>query len=195
MSRIGKLPISIPAGVTVTLNNNVVNVKGPKGELSQKVDSSIIVKIEDNHILFEIDENSPVNYKQKQAFHGLYRALVNNMVVGVSEGYKKVLELVGVGYRVSNQGNIIEFALGYTHPIFIQLPSEVKVETKSERNQNPVIILESCDKALLGLICAKSVLSVCLNLIKAKVYCSKAKSSAESLVRLPLLSNFNILRL
>lgn len=155
MSRIGKLPISIPAGVTVTLNNNVVNVKGPKGELSQKVDSSIIVKIEDNHILFEIDENSPVNYKQKQAFHGLYRALVNNMVVGVSEGYKKVLELVGVGYRVSNQGNIIEFALGYTHPIFIQLSSEVKVETKSERNQNPVIILESCDKALLGLICAK----------------------------------------
>ena len=155
MSRVGKLPISIPAGVTVTLNNNVVNVKGPKGELSQKVDSSIIVKIEDNHILFEIDENSPVNYKQKQAFHGLYRALVNNMIVGVSEGYKKVLELVGVGYRVSNQGNIIEFALGYTHPIFIQLPSEVKVETKSERNQNPVIILESCDKALLGLICAK----------------------------------------
>ena len=122
MSRIGKLPISIPSGVTVTLNNGVVNVKGPKGELSQKVDSSIIVKIEDNHILFEIDENSPVNSKQKQAFHGLYRALVNNMVVGVSEGYKKVLELVGVGYRVSNQGNIIEFALGYTHPIFIQLP-------------------------------------------------------------------------
>ena len=176
MSRIGKLPISIPAGVTVTLNNGVVNVKGPKGELSQKVDSSIIVKIEDNHILFEIDENSPVNYKQKQAFHGLYRALVNNMVVGVSEGYKKVLELVGVGYRVSNQGNIIEFALGYTHPIFIQLPSEVKVETKSERNQNPLIILESCDKALLGLICAKI-------------------RSSESLVRLPLLSNFNILRL
>ena len=155
MSRIGKLPVSIPSGVTVTLNNGVVNVKGPKGELSQKVDLSIIVKVEDNHILFEVDENSPVNYKQKQAFHGLYRALVNNMVVGVSEGYKKVLELVGVGYRVSNQGNIIEFALGYTHPIFIQLPSEVKVETKSERNQNPIIILESCDKALLGLICAK----------------------------------------
>lgn len=155
MSRIGKLPISIPAGVTVTLNNGVVNVKGPKGELSQKVDSSIVVKMEDNHIIFEIDENSPVNYKQKQAFHGLYRALVNNMVVGVSEGYKKVLELVGVGYRVSNQGNLIEFALGYTHPIFIQLPKEVKVETKSERNQNPIIILESCDKELLGLICAK----------------------------------------
>lgn len=155
MSRIGKLPISIPSGVTVSLNNGVVSVKGPKGELSQKVDSSIIVKIEENHIIFEVDENNPVNYKQKQAFHGLYRALVNNMVVGVSEGYKKVLELVGVGYRVSNQGNIIEFALGYTHPIFIQLPQEVKVETKSERNQNPIIILESCNKELLGLICAK----------------------------------------
>ena len=155
MSRIGKLPISIPAGVTVTLNNGVVNVKGPKGELSQKVDPSIIVKVEDGHVTFEVDENSPVNYKQKSAFHGLYRSLVNNMVVGVSEGYKKVLELVGVGYRVSNQGNLIEFSLGYTHPIFIELPAEVKVESKSERNQNPILTLESCDKQLLGLICAK----------------------------------------
>ena len=155
MSRIGKLPISIPAGVTVTLNNGVVNVKGHKGELSQKVDPSIIVKVEDGHVTFEVDENSPVNYKQKSAFHGLYRSLVNNMVVGVSEGYKKVLELVGVGYRVSNQGNLIEFSLGYTHPIFIELPAEVKVESKSERNQNPILTLESCDKQLLGLICAK----------------------------------------
>ena len=157
MSRIGKLPISIPAGVTVNYDNDshVCTVKGPKGELSQKVDSSIIVKVEDNHIVFEVDENSPVNYKQKQAFHGLYRSLVHNMVVGVSEGYKKVLELVGVGYRVSNQGNIIEFSLGFTHPIFMQLPKEVKVETKSERNQNPLIILECADKQLLGLICAK----------------------------------------
>ena len=155
MSRIGKLPISIPAGVTVANNGGVITVKGPKGELTQKVDSSIIVKIEDNQIVFEIDENSPVNTKQKQAFHGLYRALVNNMVVGVSEGYKKVLELVGVGYRVSNKGNLIEFSLGYTHPIFIELPKEVKVETKSERNQNPLLILESADKQLIGLICAK----------------------------------------
>ena len=155
MSRIGKLPISIPAGVTVTLNNGVVNVKGPKGELSQKVDPSIIVKVEDGHVTFEVDENSPVNYKQKSAFHGLYLSLVNTMVVGVSEGYKKVLELVGVGYRVSNQGNLIEFSLGYTHPIFIELPAEVKVESKSERNQNPILTLESCDKQLLGLICAK----------------------------------------
>lgn len=155
MSRIGKLPIVIPSGVTVSQDNGLITVKGPKGEMSQKVDSSIKVSIENGHIFFEVDEKSPVNIKQKQAFHGLYRSLVNNMVVGVSEGYKKVLELVGVGYRVSNQGNLIEFSLGYTHPIFIQLPSEVKVETKSERNQNPLLILESCDKQLLGLICAK----------------------------------------
>ena len=154
MSRIGKLPISIPAGVTIAQGNDgVITVKGPKGELSQKVDSSIIVKIEDGQVMFEVDEKSPVNIKQKQAFHGLYRALVHNMVVGVSEGYKKELELVGVGYRVSNQGNLIEFSLGYTHPIFLQLPKEVKVETKMERNQNPQIVLESCDKQLLGLIC------------------------------------------
>jgi large subunit ribosomal protein L6 len=155
MSRIGKLPISIPAGVTISQKDNVVTVKGPKGELSQYIDPSIKMNVDDAHITFEIDENSPVNYKQKQAFHGLYRSLVNNMVVGVSQGYKKTLELVGVGYRVSNQGNLVEFSLGYTHPIFIQLPAEVKVETKSERNQNPIITLESADKQLLGLICAK----------------------------------------
>jgi len=155
MSRIGKLPISIPAGVIVEHKNSIVFVKGPKGELSQKIDPSIKINISDSQITFEVDENSPVNYKQKQAFHGLYRSLVNNMVVGVSEGYTKTMELIGVGYRVSNQGNLIEFSLGYTHPIFIQLPKEIKVETKSERNQNPIITLESCDKQLLGLICAK----------------------------------------
>ena len=155
MSRIGKLPISIPAGVTVSMKDGIVTVKGPKGELSQKVDSSIKTIIEDGQITFEVDENNPVNYKQKQAFHGLYRSLVNNMVVGVSEGYKKTMELVGVGYRVSNQGNLMEFSLGYTHNIFLQLPSEVKVETKTERNKNPYICLESCDKQLLGQVCAK----------------------------------------
>ena len=156
MSRIGQLPINIPAGVTVTLKDNVVSVKGPKGELSQAVDPSIIVTIEDNVITFTIDEaNDTVEQKQKQAFHGLYRSLVNNMVVGVSEGYKKEMELVGVGYRVSNQGNIVEFSLGYTHSIFLQLPAEIKVETKSERNKNPYICLESADKQLLGLVCAK----------------------------------------
>src|SRR5574344_1056631 len=157
MSRIGKLPISIPSGVTVNFDvkANVVSVKGPKGELSQKIDSSIEFENKDNQITLSVDENSPVDSKQKHAFHGLYRSLINNMIVGVSEGYKKEMELVGVGYRVSNQGNVVEFSLGYTHPIFIQLPQEVKVETKSERNQNPVITLESCDKALLGLVCAK----------------------------------------
>ena len=155
MSRIGNLPINIPAGVTIDHKDGIVVVKGPKGELCQKMDASIKMKVEDGQVVFEVDENSPVNYKQKRAFHGLYRSLINNMVIGVSEGFKKTLELVGVGYRVSNQGNLIEFSLGYTHPIFIQLPQEVKVETKSERNQNPLIILESCDKQLLGLICAK----------------------------------------
>ena len=154
MSRIGKLPINIPAGVTVSLKDNVVSVKGPKGELSQAVDPSIIVTIENNEITFAIDEANDT-VEQKQAFHGLYRSLVNNMVVGVSQGYKKEMELVGVGYRVSNQGNLVEFSLGYTHSIFLQLPPEVKVETKSERNKNPYIAIESADKQLLGLICAK----------------------------------------
>ena len=155
MSRIGKLPITIPAGVTVTYSDNKVTVKGKKGELTQAIDPSIQVKISDNEIVFEIDEKADVDTKQKQAFHGLYRALVNNMVVGVSEGYKKSMELVGVGYRVSNQGNLVEFSLGYTHSIFFQLPKEITVETKSERNQNPLITLESCDKQLLGQVCAK----------------------------------------
>jgi large subunit ribosomal protein L6 len=132
-----------------------VSVKGPKGELSQAIDPSINVSIVDNVISFSINEESDVEQKQKQAFYGLYRALVNNMVIGVSEGYKKEMELVGVGYRVQNTGNLIEFNLGYTHAIFIQLPKEIKVETKSERNKNPYICLESCDKQLLGLVCAK----------------------------------------
>ena len=157
MSRIGKLPISIPSGVTVNFDEKtcVISTKGPKGELFQKIDPSIKCNIQDGQITFEVDENSPVDYKQKQSFHGLYRSLVNNMVIGVHEGFKKTMEFVGVGYRVSNQGSIIELSLGYTHPIFIQVPSEVKVETKSERNQNPILTIESCDKQLLGLICAK----------------------------------------
>ena len=151
MSRIGKLPIVIPSGVTVTLNDNVVTVKGPKGELSQAVKSEISVEVKDNEIILTRSNEE----KQVKAYHGLYRALIHNMVVGVSEGYKKELELVGVGYRASNQGNIIELSLGYSHNIFIQLPPIVKVETKSERNKNPLILLESCDKQLLGEICSK----------------------------------------
>ena len=151
MSRIGKLPIAIPAGVTVTQKDNVVTVKGPKGELSQYVNPLITVTVEDNEIVVSRGSDE----KQERAFHGLYRALINNMVVGVSEGYKAELELVGVGYRVSNTGNVMELALGFTHPIFMVLPAEIKVETKTERNKNPLITLESCDKQLLGAVCAK----------------------------------------
>ena len=157
MSRIGKMPITIPAGVTLTISDgNVVTVKGKEGELTQTVHPSIKLNLTDGVLNLEIDEtNDTVEKKQKQAFHGLYRALINNMVVGVSQGYQKQMELVGVGYRVSNQGNLVEFSLGYTHSIFFQLPAEIKVETKSERNQNPQIILKSCDKQLLGQVCAK----------------------------------------
>lgn len=151
MSRIGKLPISVPSGVTVSCKDNVVTVKGPKGELSQAITPSISVEVKDGKVSFSRPSDEP----SVRALHGLYRALVNNMVIGVSEGYKKELELVGVGYRVSNQGQVIEFALGYTHNIFLQLPKEIKIETKSERNQNPLVILESCDKQLLGQVCAK----------------------------------------
>ena len=156
MSRIGKLPISIPAGVTVTLKDNVVTVMGPKGELTQFDNPAINVEIENGQVVLKENEKEMLdNQKQRHAFHGLYRALINNMVVGVSQGYKKELELVGVGYRASNNGNIIDFSLCYTHSIIMQLPAEIKVETKSERNKNPLIILESCDKQLLGLVCAK----------------------------------------
>ena len=151
MSRIGKLPIAIPAGVTVTLKDDVVTVKGPKGELSQYVNPLITVTINENEVLVSRSSDE----KQERSMHGLYRALINNMVVGVSEGYKKELELVGVGYRVSNTGNVMELALGFTHPIFMVLPAEIKVETKTERNKNPLITLESCDKQLLGAVCAK----------------------------------------
>jgi ribosomal protein L6, bacterial type len=151
MSRIGKLPISLPKGVSITVKDNVVTVKGAKGELSQEIDPNISVSVEGA----ECTITRPNDEKQNRAFHGLYRSLINNMVVGVSEGYSKTLELVGVGYRVSNQGQVLEFALGYTHNIFLKLPNEVKIETKSERNQNPIVILESCDKQLLGQVCAK----------------------------------------
>ena len=160
MSRIGKLPINIPAGVEISIDVNKVTVKGKEGVLTQEVNPSIKVNYdkEKAEVTFTIDEEyDPINIslKQKQAYHGLYRALIHNMVVGVSEGYTKQMELVGVGYRVSNKGNLVEFSLGYTHSIFIQLPAEIKVETKSERNQNPQIILKSCDKQLLGQVCAK----------------------------------------
>ncbi len=151
MSRIGKLPIYIPAGVTVTMVGHNVSVKGPKGELTQTIDPKIGVNVEGNicHV------TRPNDDKEMRSKHGLYRALIHNMVIGVSNGYKKTLELVGVGYRVESQGQILQFALGYTHPIYLSLPKEIKIETKSERNQNPLVILESADKQLLGQVCAK----------------------------------------
>ncbi|KGN69554.1 MULTISPECIES: 50S ribosomal protein L6 [Porphyromonas] len=151
MSRIGKLPISIPAGVTVNVNDDQIVVKGPKGELSQKMDSRVAVEINDG----QLTVNKTGETKEHNAFHGLYRSLINNMVVGVSQGYTKTLELVGVGYRAANTGQVLELSLGFTHMIYLQLPSEVKVETKMERNKNPLIILESADKQLLGQVCAK----------------------------------------
>ena len=151
MSRIGNKVITLPAGVEVTNNDNVVTVKGPKGELTREFNKNIEIKVEGN----EVTLHRPNDSKENKTIHGTSRANLNNMVVGVSEGYKKEMELVGVGYRVSNQGNLVEFALGYTHSIFLQLPPEIKVETKSERNKNPYISLESCDKQLLGLVCAK----------------------------------------
>ncbi len=151
MSRIGKLPIHIPAGVTLSVNNNLVTVKGPKGELKQEINPIIKVEVEGDvcHVTRPDDE------KESRAMHGLYRALIHNMVVGVSEGYKKTLELVGVGYRASNNGQVLELALGYTHIIYLGLAPEIKVQTISERNQNPLIVLESCNKQLLGQVCAK----------------------------------------
>lgn len=151
MSRIGKLPIRIPAGVTVTIDKGVVSVKGPKGELSQAIDPSVEVKVEDGSIVFKRESDAP----QIRSNHGLYRSLVQNMVTGVSEGYSKTLELVGVGFRASNQGQILELSLGFSHNIFLQLPNEIKVTTVTERNQNPLITLECADKQLLGQVCAK----------------------------------------
>jgi len=151
MSRIGKLPIQVPAGVTVTIKDNVVTVKGPKGELSQSVNPDIKVSLENGALQL----TRPTDERTHRAMHGLYRALINNMVVGVSEGYKKALELVGVGYRVNNTDGLLNLSLGYTHNIYLQLPKEVKVETQTERNKNPLILLESADKQLIGQICAK----------------------------------------
>jgi large subunit ribosomal protein L6 len=151
MSRIGKAPIEIPAGVTVKIDNNVVTVKGPKGELKQAVNPELEVKVDNNHIVV----TRPSDDREHRAQHGLYRALLHNMVVGVSTGYRKEMELVGVGYRAAATGQVLELSLGFSHAIYIKLPAEVKVEAKTERNKNPLIILESDDKQLLGQVCAK----------------------------------------
>ena len=151
MSRIGKAIIEIPANVTVTEKDGLVTVKGPKGELSQKLEEGITLKQEDGILTLD----RPSESKQHKALHGLYRALINNMVLGTAEGWTKKLELVGVGYRASNQGNKLELALGFSHGIVMDLPKEIVVETLSEKGKNPIISLSSYDKQLLGMVAAK----------------------------------------
>jgi len=152
MSRIGNAPIEIPSGVEIKINDqNNVKVKGPKGELMQDVDPDLKLKVEDGTLFVE----RPTDQKRHKSMHGLYRALLANMVQGVSVGFVKELELVGVGYRVSNMGNLIELTIGYSHPVMFYIPDEIKVETKMEKGQNPMIRLESHDKQLLGHVAAK----------------------------------------
>lgn len=151
MSRIGKAPVTIPQGVEVNVANGLITVKGKKGTLTQKVDADIKVSV-DNGI---VNVNRPTDHKRHRSLHGLYRALIANMVKGVSEGYKTEQELVGVGYRASNKGQLLELSLGYSHNITFELPSEIKVTTTAEKGANPKIILESVDKQLLGLVAAK----------------------------------------
>ncbi len=152
MSRIGKAPINIPQGVEISISKgNLVKVKGPKGELSQQVDPDLILKIEDGVLTVE----RPTEQKRHKAMHGLYRSLIANMVEGVTNGFKKELELVGVGYRASNTGQLLELQLGYSHPIMFYIPDEVKVEAIMEKGKPPRVILESIDKQLIGQIAAK----------------------------------------
>lgn len=152
MSRIGNKPIEIPEDVTVDISsNNLVTVKGPKGELQQQIDADIEIKLEDGALNF----NRPTEQKRHKSMHGLYRSLVNNMVIGVKEGYKKELELVGVGYKASVQGNLLELSLGYSHNIFFAVPEEVSVNAETLKGKNPMVTLEGIDKQLVGQVAAK----------------------------------------
>ncbi|MBW8361569.1 MAG: 50S ribosomal protein L6 [Kaistella sp.] len=151
MSRIGKSIIEIPANITVTEKEGLVTVKGPKGELTQQISDGITLKQEDGILTFD----RPSESKQHKALHGLYRALINNMIQGTATGWTKQLELVGVGYRASNQGNRLELALGFSHGIVLDLPKEITVETLTEKGKNPIITLSSFDKQLLGMVAAK----------------------------------------
>ncbi|MEN9963671.1 MAG: hypothetical protein RL582_766 [Bacteroidota bacterium] len=152
MSRIGKKPVNVPAGVTVTVaKDNVITVKGPKGQLTEEIDRDITIEIVDN----VVNITRPTDQIRHRAMHGLYRSLVANMVKGVTEGFKKELELVGVGYKAANAGNILDLALGYSHNILVEVPKELTVVTAQEKGKNPIITLESTDKQLLGQVCAK----------------------------------------
>jgi large subunit ribosomal protein L6 len=152
MSRIGKKSIKVPTGITVTVGgDNVISVKGPKGELKQAIDRDIKVEVKDGEVEFQ----RPTDQIRHRALHGLYRALVNNMVKGVTEGYKKQLELIGVGFKASNQGNLLDLALGFSHNIIFEIPKELKVSTSQEKGENPKILLEGSDKQLIGQVAAK----------------------------------------
>lgn len=152
MSRVGKAPVALPGNVTISVSNsNLVTIKGPKGLLTQQIDSDITVEQGEGQILVK----RPSEQKRHKALHGLYRSLVNNMVIGVTEGYKSEQELVGVGYRATNTGNTLDLVLGYSHHYVFELPKEIKVTTTAEKGKNPTIILESIDKQLLGQVAAK----------------------------------------
>ncbi len=152
MSRIGKKPVLIPKGITVNVSkDNVVTVKGPKGELKQTVDRDITVEVKENQVEF----SRPTDQIRHRALHGLYRSLMSNMVKGVSDGYRKQLELIGVGFKASNQGNLLDLALGYSHNIIFEVPKELKVATAQEKGENPKILLEGSDKQLIGQVAAK----------------------------------------
>ncbi len=152
MSRIGKAPVTVPSGVNITVGkDNVITVKGPKGELKEAVDRDITVESADG----VLNLSRPTDQIRHRAMHGLYRALIANMVKGVTEGYKKELELVGVGYKASNQGNVLDLSLGYSHNIIFEVPKELKVSTATEKGQNPKIFIEGTDKQLLGQVAAK----------------------------------------
>lgn len=174
MSRIGKKPIAIPAGVTVTVKDSVVTVKGPKGELSQQVDRDIEVKVEGAEIIVA----RPTEQIRHRAMHGLYRSLIANLVKGVTEGYKKELELVGVGFKAANQGNLLDLALGYSHNIIFEIPKELKVSTTTEKGQNPKIFLEGSDKQLIGAVAAKL-----RSLRKPEPYKGKGVKYSDEIVR------------
>lgn len=152
MSRIGKKPISVPNGVTITVGkDNVISVKGPKGELKQAMDRDITVEVKDGVVTF----TRPTDQIRHRALHGLYRALVANLIKGVTDGYERKLELIGVGFKAANTGNVLDLALGYSHNIIFEVPKELKVATAQEKGQNPMITLEGIDKQLIGQVAAK----------------------------------------
>jgi large subunit ribosomal protein L6 len=175
MSRIGKQPITVPSGVTVTVGaDNVITVKGPKGELKQAIDRDIKVEVKDGQVLIQ----RPTEQIRHRAMHGLYRSLLSNLVKGVTDGYTRELELVGVGYKAANQANLLDLSLGYSHNIIFEIPKELKVSTETLKGQNPKIVLEGTDKQLIGQVAAKI-----RGLRKPEPYKGKGVKYKEEVVR------------